>query len=93
MVTHPEMLGRDIEACRQLRSSMLSLRIRHADELSRFPRSNMLLNMLDQLVDAVQVTIEDAEERLLERLQAESRVRKRPPRLVGNLDSSRFSQP
>jgi hypothetical protein len=93
MVTNPEMWGRDIEACRQLRSSMLTLRIRHADELSRFPRSNLILNMLDQVVDAVQFTIEDAEERLLERLQAKGQLREGPSRSVGTLDPSRLDKP
>jgi hypothetical protein len=49
--------------------------------------------MLDQVVDAAQVTIEDAEERLIERLQAHGQVRERPPRSFGDLDRSRFSKP
>jgi hypothetical protein len=75
MIAIPEMWGRDIEACRQLRSSMQTLRIRHSDELSQFPRSSLLLSMLDRVVDAAQVTIEDAEERLFQRLQDTGQVR------------------
>ncbi len=93
MIANLEMWGRDIEACRQLLSSMLTLRIRHADELSQFPRSNLLLNMLDQVADAVQLTIEDAEERLIERLQAGGQQREGPPRSVGPVDPSRFDEP
>jgi hypothetical protein len=93
MATNPEMWGRDIEACRRLRTSMLALRIWHTDELSRFPRSDQLLKMLDQVADAAQVTIEDAEERLLERLQADGQVREGPPRSFGDFDPSRFSKP
>jgi hypothetical protein len=93
MVTNPEMWGRDIEACRQLRSSMLTLRIRHADELSRFPRSNLLLNMLDRVLDAAQVTIDDAEERLLEKLQVNGHIRESPPCSDRTLDTSHFGKP
>jgi hypothetical protein len=93
MIANSEMWGSDIEVYRQLRSSMLTLRMRHADELSRFPRSAQLLNLFDQVVDAVQVTIEDAEERLLERLQSKGQLRESPPCSVGTPSSRRSGKP
>jgi hypothetical protein len=55
-----EMRGRDIEACRRLRASILSLPTRQTGQLSRFLRSNLLLEMLDQVVGATQVTRTDS---------------------------------
>jgi hypothetical protein len=92
MATKPEMWGRDIEACRRMLASLLALRARYTDELPRFRRTNLLLEMLNQIVDAAQVTVEDAEERLTERLQANGRVREGPPRSFGEFDPSRFSK-